>query len=148
MDILKNCVVLGILSCGMLLVVLTLRRHRRIRRRGHRGVRVYCGRSSCRFRIIFLALLVGVGAGALMELANGLLVARLQIPHCSHAGHVQHHKRHRKICNERYRIAVSPEFYRFGQSAFSIPRWTALQSGRPAHTGGVPDRCGGRHGRF
>lgn len=80
MDILKNCVVLGILSCGMLLVVLT----------GGIDVSVGAVTAACACIVgtflmqvsdnIFLALLVGVGAGALMGLANGLLVARLQIP--------------------------------------------------------------------
>lgn len=79
MDILRSNCVLGILACGMLLVILT------------GGIDVSVGAvisaSSCivgTFLIsvtgnIFLAIVVGVLSGAVMGLVNGLLIAKLGI---------------------------------------------------------------------
>lgn len=80
MDILKNAVVLGILSCGMLLVVLT----------GGIDVSVGAVTAACSCIIgtilaqatdnILLSFIVGIACGAGMGLGNGLLISLLKIP--------------------------------------------------------------------
>ncbi len=80
MDILKNGTVLGILACGMFLVVLT----------GGIDVSVGAITAACACIVgtllievtgnIFLAFVVGIACGAAMGLCNGLLISLLQIP--------------------------------------------------------------------
>ena len=80
MDLLKNAVVLGILSCGMLLVVLT----------GGIDVSVGAVTAACSCIIgtilaqvtdnILLSFIVGIACGAGMGLGNGLLISLLKIP--------------------------------------------------------------------
>lgn len=80
MDIFRNAVVLGILSCGMLLVVLT----------GGIDVSVGAVTAACTCIVgtflmevtdnIVLSFIIGIACGAAMGLGNGLLIALLKIP--------------------------------------------------------------------
>lgn len=120
MDILKNATVLGILACGMLLVVLT----------GGIDVSVGAVTAACAcivgtFMIqvtgnLIVAFLLAMACGAVMGICNGMLVSLLQIPPIVATlgsfniinGLVKY------LTNGTWITGIPEEFISFGQTSF------------------------------
>lgn len=120
MDLLKNATVLGILACGMLLVVLT----------GGIDVSVGAVTAACACIIgtflievtgnILLAFVIAIACGAAMGLGNGLLISLLKIPPIVATlgtfniinGLVKY------ITNGNWLTGIPDNFIQFGQTSF------------------------------